>query len=114
VLFGDGHQSRDFTHIRNVVTGNLLALDAPEASVAGRVFNIACGQSISLLQLVADLSRLTGRVLTPQFQPARVGDIRNSLAEISAARNALGFAPETDWETGLRETLDWYRSQRIP
>ena len=113
VLFGDGLQSRDFTHIRNVVAGNLLALEAPDANVAGRVFNIACGRSISLLQLVEDLSRLTGHRLGPQFQPERAGDIRHSLADISAAQDRLGYVPETDWETGLRETLEWYQGQPV-
>ena len=110
VVHGDGLQSRDFTYISNVVAGNLLALDAPEDRVAGRVFNIACGESINLLQLVADLNRLTGRQLVPRFEPPRVGDVKHSRADIQAAREALGYAPATDWETGLRQTLDWYRT----
>lgn len=113
VLFGDGLQSRDFTHIGNVVEGNLLALEAPESRVAGRVFNIACGRSITLLQLVADLSRLTGRTLAPRFEPARAGDIQHSLADISAAREQLGYSPKTDWETGLQQTLAWYRTRQL-
>ncbi len=110
VIHGDGRQSRDFTYISNVVAGNLLTLDAPEARVAGRVFNIACGRSIDLLQLVADLNALTGLKLTPRFEPPRIGDVKHSRADIQAAKEALGYAPATDWETGLRLTLDWYRT----
>jgi UDP-glucose 4-epimerase len=112
VIFGDGLQSRDFTHIRNVVSANLLAIDSPAERVAGGVFNVACGESISLLRLVSDLNRLTGRTLQPRFEPERVGDVKHSRADIGSARERLGYTPLVDWETGLAETLDWYRSQK--
>lgn len=112
IIFGDGLQSRDFTHIRNVISANLLAIDSPAERVAGGVFNVACGESVSLLRLVADLNRLTGRSLQPRFEPARVGDVKHSRADIGAARERLGYTPLVDWETGLTETLDWYRSQQ--
>jgi UDP-glucose 4-epimerase len=112
VIFGDGLQSRDFTHIRNVISANLLAIDSPAERVAGGVFNAACGESISLLRLVSDLNRLTGRTLQPRFEPERVGDVKHSRADIGSARERLGYTPLVDWETGLAETLDWYRSQK--
>jgi UDP-glucose 4-epimerase len=111
VIFGDGRQSRDFTYVHNVVSANLLAVEAPEDRVAGRVFNCATGHSISLLELAADLGHLTGRALTPRFEPARPGDIRHSKADITAIQAALGYQPAVGWLEGLRRTLDFYRSQ---
>jgi nucleoside-diphosphate-sugar epimerase len=110
VIFGDGSQSRDFTFIDNVIAANLLAAEAPADRVAGRVFNIACGESVDLLRLVADLNSLTGQNLSPRFEPARAGDVRHSRADIGAARAALGFEPKVSWTEGLRRTLEWYRS----
>jgi UDP-glucose 4-epimerase len=107
VIYGDGLQARDFTYIANVVSANLLAAEAPDA--AGKVFNVAAGQSISLLDLVAELNRLTGQNLQPQFEPMRTGDVRSSLADISAARRELGYEVEVTWQEGLRRTLDFYR-----
>jgi nucleoside-diphosphate-sugar epimerase len=109
VIFGDGLQSRYFTFIENVVTANLLVAKAPATKVAGRVFNVAGGQSISLLQLVAELNRLTGQSLKPRFEPARAGDVRSSRADISAARKVLGFRCNVPWQEGLERTLEFYR-----
>jgi UDP-glucose 4-epimerase len=111
VIFGDGLQSRDFTYIDNVVAANLAALDAPAEKVAGRVFNVAGGQSITLLQLVAELNRLTGQNLAPRFEPIRAGDVKSSLADISAARESLGYAPKVGWQEGLAKTLNFYRTR---
>lgn len=108
VIYGDGLQARDFTFIENVVRANLLAAEAPD--VAGKVFNIAGGQSITLLQLVAELNRLTGHALQPQFEPPRVGDVRSSLADISAAQRELQFQCNVSWQEGLKRTLDFYRT----
>ncbi len=114
VIHGDGRQSRDFTFIDNVVAANLLAADAPAERVAGRVFNIACGESIDLLRLASDLAALTGRPMEPRFEPARAGDVRHSRADISAAREALGYEPRVAWAEGLRRTLEWYRNAGGP
>jgi nucleoside-diphosphate-sugar epimerase len=108
VIFGDGQQSRDFTFVSNAVTANLLAAEAPAARVAGKVFNVATGESISLLQLVAELNRQTKQQLKPRFEPPRVGDVRNSQADISAATAALGYKVEVSWADGLARTLDFY------
>lgn len=107
VIYGDGLQSRDFTYIENVVQANLLA--AESASAPGKVFNVAGGQSISLLQLVDELNRLTNQSLKPKFEPVRVGDVRSSRADISAAERELGYRCKISWQEGLRRTLDFYR-----
>ncbi len=112
VIFGDGHQTRDFTYVTNVVQANLLAAEASEVKVAGRVFNVACGQSISLLQLVEEINRLTGQTLAPRFEPARRGDVRHSAADIKALQDALGYKVQTAWQEGLRLTLEFYRQQK--
>jgi UDP-glucose 4-epimerase len=109
VIFGDGRQSRDFTFIGDVVAANLLAAEAPAERVAGKVFNIATEQSITLLQLVAELNRLTGQRLQPRFEPLRPGDVRFSRSDISAARRDLGYESKTTWEQGLAVTLEYYR-----
>ncbi|MFO0942407.1 MAG: SDR family oxidoreductase [Pirellulales bacterium] len=106
-IFGDGGQSRDFIFVKNVVRGNLLAGDTPAA--AGRIFNMAEGRQTSLLQLLNLLTELLGQSVEPNFQPARLGDVRESLADISQARTVLGYEPETSLEEGLRQTIDYYR-----
>lgn len=111
-IFGDGLQSRDFTYIDNVVEANLLAVQAPVEAVAGRVFNVAGGTSISLLDIIRVLNRLTGRNLHPIFMPERVGDIRHSHADIGAAQAAFGYRPRIDWGEGLERTLAWYRDRQ--
>jgi UDP-glucose 4-epimerase len=108
-IFGDGLQARDFVYIDNVVAANLLAAEQPADKVAGRVFNLAGGQTVTLLDLVAELNKLTGQNLSPNFQPARAGDIRHSQADISAARQDLGYEPLVPWTEGLKHTLDFYR-----
>lgn len=110
-IHGDGRQSRDFVSIQNVVRANLLAAEAPAERVAGKVFNIAGGESINLLQLVEELNRQTGQNLRPQFAAARAGDVRSSRADISAAIAELGYSVQTGWREGLRETLDFYRGR---
>jgi UDP-glucose 4-epimerase len=111
-IFGDGKQSRDFVSIRNVVEANLLGAEAPANKVAGRAFNIGTGSSINLLDLLDELNRQTGQDLKPKFGPARAGDVRRSLADISAARESLGYEPKVTWQQGLEETLSFYRAQK--
>jgi UDP-glucose 4-epimerase len=108
-VFGDGRQSRDFTFVENVVSANLLAAEAPSERAAGKVFNVGAGQSISLLQLIAELNRLTGQNLAPRLEPPRAGDVLSSLADISAAERDLSYAVRVAWQEGLRQTLDFYR-----
>jgi UDP-glucose 4-epimerase len=106
VIFGDGQQSRDFTFVANVVQGNLLAAQTP--GIGGRIFNMADGRQTSLLQLLQLLSNLLGQTIEPDFQPARIGDVRESLADISLARRLLGYDPQVSLEAGLRATIDYY------
>jgi UDP-glucose 4-epimerase len=106
-IFGDGRQSRDFTYVENVVAGNLAA--ASKAGIGGRVFNIASGLSYTLLELTSALNRLLGTQHEPQFEPARVGDVRDSQADISAARRDLGYEPLVDFGTGLERTVSTFR-----
>jgi len=102
-------QTRDFTYVDNVVAANLLAARAPE-SISG-YFNVACGDRISLLELVKRLNAILGTELSPQFGPARAGDVRDSQADTEAARRDLGHDPQFTFEQGLRATLEWYRKE---
>jgi len=106
---GDGLQARDFTFVQNAVSANLLAAQASAGNAAGRVFNTAAGDSISLLDLIAELNRLTNQSLEPVFNPPRVGDVRNSRADISAALESLGYEVQVSWKEGLSQTLEFYR-----
>jgi UDP-N-acetylglucosamine/UDP-N-acetyl-alpha-D-glucosaminouronate 4-epimerase len=106
VIHGNGDQSRDFTHIDNVVAANLLAMDAPDAW--GGVFNIACGEDHSLNELVAILNRLLDRDLEPIHTAHRPGDVHRSWADISRAQQVLGYVPDVDLEEGVRRTVEAY------
>jgi UDP-glucose 4-epimerase len=109
-VYGDGQQSRDFTYIANVVHGNLLAADADPKLVAGRSFNVANGRTTSLIELIAMLNRLLGTSIQPKHAEARVGDVRESLADITQARKCLAYEPQVDFEEGLRRSIDYYRT----
>jgi nucleoside-diphosphate-sugar epimerase len=106
-VYGDGGQSRDFTYVSNVVRANLLAATAP--GVAGRVFNVACGQRCTLLDLIAALDEALGTHVAPVHAAPRPGDVRHSLADVTAAQEALGYRTEVDLHEGLRRTVAWYR-----
>jgi UDP-glucose 4-epimerase len=108
-IYGDGEQSRDFTYIDNVVAANLLACHAPKDQAAGQVFNTATGTRISLNQTVELLRQLTHYSGGAQHAPERGGDIKHSLADISAAEKHLGYKPIVNFEEGLRRTVEWYR-----
>ncbi|MDE1163645.1 MAG: NAD-dependent epimerase/dehydratase family protein [Acidobacteriaceae bacterium] len=111
VIQGDGEQGRDFTYVANAVHANLLALDAPAENVAGRVFNVACGERFSLNTLYTSMAKLTSYKGKPQHTEARAGDIRNSLADITAAQQAFGYTPAVSFTEGLEQTVAWYREQ---
>lgn len=102
-VYGDGQQSRDFTYISNVVAANLLACERDEA--VGCVLNIACGQRISLLELVDRLNKLLGTSIEPIFEPPRKGDVKHSMADVGQAAAKLGFSCTLDFEEGLARTL---------
>jgi UDP-glucose 4-epimerase len=109
-IYGDGHQSRDFTYIKNVVHGNLLAADAKAELVSGRTINVANGRSTSLLELISQLNGLLGTDIQPVHATARVGDVRESLADITQARQRLGYEPQATFEEGLRRSIEYYRT----
>jgi nucleoside-diphosphate-sugar epimerase len=109
-IYGDGEQSRDFTFIENVVNANLLAAAAPAEKVSGRTMNVATGTSITLNQVFAMLCGLTGYSGRPAYLEPRAGDIVHSLADISRARELLGYSPTVDFHEGIRRTVDWYRA----
>jgi UDP-glucose 4-epimerase len=109
LIFGDGEQSRDFCFIENAVEANLLAATVPGA--AGRMFNIACGERTTLLEVIGTLSEIVGRPVVPRHEAARSGDIRHSLADVSLARSVLGYTGAVGFAEGLRRTVAWYREQ---
>lgn len=112
VIYGDGEQSRDFTYIDNVVDANLKAAESSKA--VGDVLNIANGERISLNELLSELKDLMGKNdVTPDYQPPRRGDVKHSLADISRARELLGFEPKVDLRTGLSLTIDWCKHSRF-
>lgn len=108
VIYGDGLQSRDFCYVANVVHANLLASTAPQA--VGRVINIANGRSTSLVELISLLNEILGTDVSPVHEPPRIGDVRDSMADITLARQLLGYDPLVGMEEGLRRSVDYYRS----
>jgi nucleoside-diphosphate-sugar epimerase len=110
-IFGDGEQARDFTYIDNVVSANLLACHAPTEKVAGKVFNVGCGEQFTLNRTYQLLADLTGFREPANYGPSRAGDVHASLADLTAAHEALGYAPNVGYEQGLAETIAWYRQE---
>lgn len=110
VVFGDGEQTRDFTYVENAVQANLLACEAPSAS--GGVFNVGTGARISLNRTLELFRRLSGKNLRAKYDPPREGDIRDSQADISRARELLGYEPTVLFEEGLERTFAWYRDHQ--
>jgi UDP-glucose 4-epimerase len=106
-IYGDGETSRDFCFVENAVEANLLACTAPGA--AGQVFNIACGESTSLLQTVDIIARIVGKKIPPVHEPARTGDIKYSLADIGKAQKILGYTGLIKFPEGLERTIAWYK-----
>jgi nucleoside-diphosphate-sugar epimerase len=108
VVFGDGQQTRDFTFVENAVQANLLACEAP--NVSGKVFNIGTGGRVSLNDVLRVLAKISGKTLDTKYDPPRDGDIRDSQADISQAKEFLGYDPQVSFEEGMSRTLEWYRS----
>lgn len=109
VIYGDGEQSRDFTYVANVVEANILA--ARSESAAGRVMNVACGDRITVNELLRDVGELTGKKAEADYAPPRPGDIKHSLADIGRARDLIGFKPVMGFREGLKKTVEWYKEQ---
>jgi nucleoside-diphosphate-sugar epimerase len=109
VIFGDGEQSRDFTYIDNVVDATLRACTAPNAP--GRVINVGVGGRFTLNQTINLLNQIFGKQMKPRYDPPRPGDVLHSQADISLARQVLGYEPKVSYEQGLRKTVEWYRAE---
>jgi len=122
-VYGDGEQSRDFTYIDNVVEANLRAAraDVVEANLRaaraektqGEVVNIACGEAITVNAIIELINELLGKDVKPVYAPPRAGDVKHSLADITAARNLIGFEPVIPFRQGLEKAIDWYRHNLI-
>lgn len=110
VIYGDGLQARDFTFVENNVRANILAATG-DFEAKGQVYNIAAGESYTLLDLVAEINSLLGKNVEPVFEPARVGDIRLSKADISRARADLRYQVFVPFREGIRRTIEWYAAQ---
>ena len=109
-IYGDGTQSRDFTHVDDVVAANMLALEATMA--AGRIYNIACGRQVTLNELVAQLNDILGTQLEADHLDARSGDVKHSLADVARAERELGFTAAVAFDQGLRRTIEAYEPSR--
>lgn len=112
VIHGDGTQFRDFTYIDNVLEANRLAASADASDVSGKAFNIACGERHSILETLELISVLLAIPADPVFTESRAGDVRQSCADVTAAREALGFEPAIGFEEGMGKTVAWFTEHR--
>lgn len=108
IVYGDGLQTRDFVYVGNVVAANMLACKSPES--VGQVFNVACGEQRTLLELIDELNEILGTAFEPVFADPQPGDVRHSLASIEAFQ-AIGYTVALPFREGLARTVDWYRRQ---
>ena len=115
-IHGDGKQSRDFTYVENVVEANLLASEVSFSKIQAlenNVFNIANGSSYSILELVEYLNQIMGKSIEPVFTPPRPGDVFKTLADISKAKDVLGYRPKVDFKEGLKRAVEWFRQLSV-
>jgi nucleoside-diphosphate-sugar epimerase len=110
-VYGDGEQSRDFTYIDNVVEANILAARAKKT--AGEAVNVACGQAVTVNRIIDRINALAGKDIRPVYTDPRPGDVKHSLADITAARELLGYEPLVDFDSGLQKALGWYRDNLL-
>jgi len=106
----DGKQTRDFTYVKNVVDANIMAALSSKAD--GKVYNIACQSTISLLDIIGLLEKFLGYKLERKFMPKRAGDVRKTWADISLIKKELGYKPKISFEEGLLKTLEWFKNNR--
>ncbi|MDP3791640.1 MAG: SDR family oxidoreductase [Candidatus Omnitrophota bacterium] len=107
----DGKQSRDFTYVANVVEANLRACIVPK--ISGEVFNIACGSTTSILDIIRETNKILGLKLKPVYGPKRQGDVRKTYADISKMKNMLGVKKIVGFKEGLKSTIDWFKLKRL-
>ena len=110
-IYGDGEQSRDFTYIDNVVEANLLAARAKQTR--GEVINIACGQAVTVNAIIDMINQMVGKKVKPKYTDPRPGDVKHSLADITAAEDLIGFKPTVPFREGLQLAIDWYRDNLL-
>ncbi len=108
IIYGDGEQTRDFTFVENVVQANIKALFA-DAKVDGQVFNVACGEQVTVNELFKILARFADSTLTPTYQPSRMGDVKDSKAAIEKAKELLNYMPEVYFKQGIETTWKWFK-----
>jgi nucleoside-diphosphate-sugar epimerase len=112
VIYGDGEQSRDFTYVSNVVDANVRAAETTRG--VGQIINVANGERVTLNELLERLKEITGKTeVQAEYRDARVGDVKHSLADITRAREFLGYEPQVGLEEGLRHTIDWWKQSRF-
>ena len=110
-IYGDGEQSRDFTYIDNVVSANLLAARAKKTS--GEAVNIACGSAVTVNEIIGMINSMVGKDVKAVYAPSRAGDVKHSLADISLAKETIGFEPVIHFEAGLENAIEWYRENLL-
>ena len=111
LINGDGLHSRDFTFVENAVQANVLALFTKSKDAVNHVYNIAFGTQVSLVEVFELIKEIGGSDLAPKYGPERKGDVKHSLADISKAKELLGYAPKFDTRDGMKKTFEWYRAQ---
>jgi nucleoside-diphosphate-sugar epimerase len=110
-IYGDGEQSRDFTYVDNVVEANLLAARAKKT--AGEIVNIACGQAVTVNEIIDMINEFTGKKVKPIYTAPRPGDVKHSLADITLAKKLIAFKPKVSFRQGLEKAIDWYRKNLL-
>lgn len=110
-IYGDGQQSRDFTYIDNVVEANLLAVRAKQTK--GEVVNIACGKAVTVNAIIDMINELLGKDIKPIYAAPRPGDVKHSLANITAAEKLLSYKPTVPFKQGLEKAIEWYRDNLL-
>jgi UDP-glucose 4-epimerase len=110
-VYGDGEQTRDFTYVDNVVEANLLAARAKQTK--GDVVNIACGETITVNAIIEMINNIAGKSIKPAYVPSRKGDVKHSLADISAAKKIIGYKPVVLFKDGLKKAIEWYRTNLV-
>ena len=111
IIYGDGEQSRDFTYVENVVMANILSATKKEAS--GKVFNIATQKRITINELVKEINNILNTNIKPEYASPRPGDIKHSLADITAAKKILGYNPKVQFREGLEKTVNWFKNKLV-
>jgi nucleoside-diphosphate-sugar epimerase len=110
-VYGDGEQSRDFTYVDNVVHANLLAARAKKTN--GEIINIACGQRITVNEIINLINQFVGKAVRPAYEPTRAGDVKHSLASIEQAKKVIGYEPVVSFQEGLQRAIEWYRKNLL-